>query len=99
MEIHYKFLNSHSYTATSFDADRVTVFDLKKRIMQERNFERGADFHLRVRDPITKQEYMDDEMLSAAQEVIARREPAHAPGEGTAQRYAITCCLTFSSML
>lgn len=89
MRIVYRFRASPEIYSTIFDSDHASVFDLKKRVMIERNFEKGTDFHLYAYDDLENpQDELDDKVhLYDCQYIRLRRVPATAPGKGTAHHY------------
>lgn len=91
MKIFYRFRASPESHPVLFDSNHVSVFDLKERIMVERKFGKGTDFHLRVynEEPeINESNEMNDGVeLHDTQMVRVRRIPANVPGTGSAFQY------------
>ena len=87
MKISYKFKGASGWHDTSFDTESVKVFQMKQRIMNERDLGKGTDFHLYVYAEEIDKELSDDSILQDRQHIIVRRIVALAPGKGSAYEY------------
>lgn len=86
--VYFKFRNDKEPSLITFDGTSITVFDLKRDIIQARALGDGTDFDLILSNEDTKEEYDDDTtMIPRATTVVARRAPASKPGHGKAARY------------
>ncbi|GAV54526.1 hypothetical protein ZYGR_0AM00640 [Zygosaccharomyces rouxii] len=75
--IFYKFRSQKDIDRILFDGTGLTVFDLKREIIQENKLGDGTDFQLRLYNPDTNEEYEDDsQVIPRSSSVIARRSPA-----------------------
>lgn len=75
--IFYKFKSQKDTSRILFDGTGITVFDLKRDIIQENRLGDGTDFQLRLYNPDTLEEYEDDSyVIPRSSSVIARRSPA-----------------------
>ncbi|KAK9766236.1 Protein mpe1 [Basidiobolus ranarum] len=86
--VYYKFKSAKDYDVCTFDGTGISVFDLKKEIIQAKKLGKGTDFDLAIYNAQTNEEYADDTFLiPRATSVLVRRLPASKPGKGTAQHY------------
>ncbi|KAL3235697.1 cleavage polyadenylation factor subunit MPE1 [Nakaseomyces bracarensis] len=75
--IFYRFRSQKDTSRVLFDGTGLTVFDLKREIIQDNKLGDGTDFQLRVYNPDTQDEYEDDaQVIPRSTTVIARRSPA-----------------------
>ncbi|CCH44096.1 putative RING finger protein [Wickerhamomyces ciferrii] len=86
--IFYRFRSQKNTSRILFDGTGITVFDLKKEIINENKLGTGTDFDLRIYNNDTNEEYQDDTLvIPRSTSVVARRSPASKNGKGTASRY------------
>jgi len=86
--IFYRFRSQKNTSRILFDGTGLTVFDLKKEIINENKLGSGTDFDLRIYNNDTNEEYNDDSIvIPRSTFVIARRSPAIRQGKGSASRY------------
>ncbi|KAI9208706.1 DWNN domain-containing protein [Polychytrium aggregatum] len=86
--VYYKFKAAKSFDTVIFDGTTISVFDLKKEIMQQKKLGKGTDFDLSIHNAETSEEYYDDNyMVPRNTSVLVSRMPARHPGKGTAQKY------------
>ncbi|CCG82746.1 MPE1 [Taphrina deformans PYCC 5710] len=89
--IFYRFKSQKDYSRVSFDASQLglTVFDIKRDIIQTEKLGAGTDFDLRISNADSNQEYEDDaEIVPRGTSVIVQRKPpSRGPGKGSAARY------------
>lgn len=86
--IFYRFRSQKNSSRIQFDGTGLTVYDLKKEIINENKLGTGLDFDLRLYNNDTNEEYQDDAVvIPRSTSVIARRSPATRNGKGTAARY------------
>jgi len=72
----------------TFDGTGITVFELKREIINVSGLGDGSDFDLYIYDESTNEEYDDDTtIIPRSSSVVARRVPAARPGHGKAARY------------
>ncbi|CCD23735.1 cleavage polyadenylation factor subunit MPE1 NDAI_0C00740 [Naumovozyma dairenensis CBS 421] len=75
--IFYKFKSQRNTSRILFDGTGLTVFDLKREIIQENKLGDGTDFQLRIYNPDTNDEYEDDqEVIPRSTSVTVRRSPS-----------------------
>ncbi|SCU86307.1 LAMI_0D01420g1_1 [Lachancea mirantina] len=75
--IFYKFRSQKGNLRILFDGTGITVFDLKREIIQENGLGDGTDFQLRLYNPDTSEELEDDaQVISRSSSVEVRRSPA-----------------------
>lgn len=75
--IFYRFRSQKDTSRVLFDGTGLTVFDLKREIIQNNKLGDGTDFQLRVYNPDTEEEYEDDaQVIPRSTTVVARRSPA-----------------------
>lgn len=72
----------------NFHGTGITVFELKREIINVSGLGDGTDFDLYIYDESTNEEYDDDTtIIPRSSSVVARRVPAARPGHGKAARY------------
>ena len=106
--IYYRFRSQKDSNRILFDGTGLTVFDLKREIIQENKLGDGSGFQLRLYNPDTDEEYEEDQtVVPRSTSVVARRSPATAasrgPGTataalGNATRYVTGKPRVFASM-
>ncbi|KAM3163583.1 MPE1-like protein [Lachancea thermotolerans] len=75
--IFYKFRSQKGTSRILFDGTGITVFDLKREIIQENRLGDGTDFQLRLYNPDTGEELEDDSyVIPRSSNVEVRRSPA-----------------------
>ncbi|CEP63933.1 cleavage polyadenylation factor subunit MPE1 LALA0_S09e05754g [Lachancea lanzarotensis] len=75
--IFYKFRSQNGSSRILFDGTGITVFDLKREIIQDNRLGDGTDFQLRLYNPDSGEELEDDsQVISRSSNVEARRSPA-----------------------
>ncbi|SMN17768.1 similar to Saccharomyces cerevisiae YKL059C MPE1 Essential conserved subunit of CPF (cleavage and polyadenylation factor) [Maudiozyma saulgeensis] len=75
--IFYRWKSQREPSRILFDGTGLTVFDLKREIIQENKLGDGIDFQLRLYNPDTDEEYDEDQtVIARSSSVIARRSPA-----------------------
>ncbi|CAI4034702.1 hypothetical protein SMKI_11G1510 [Saccharomyces mikatae IFO 1815] len=75
--IFYRFKSQRNTSRILFDGTGLTVFDLKREIIQENKLGDGTDFQLKVYNPDTEEEYDDDAfVIPRSTSVIVKRSPA-----------------------
>lgn len=75
--IFYRFQSEKDSSRVLFDGTGLTVFDLKREIIQINKLGDGSDFQLRLFNPDTQEEYEDDQfVIPRSSSVIARRSPS-----------------------
>ncbi|EPY53719.1 ubiquitin-protein ligase E3 RBBP6 family protein [Schizosaccharomyces cryophilus OY26] len=87
--IYYKFKSQKDPSRVSFDGTvGMSVFDVKREIIQQKKLGSGLDFDLLLYNANTNEEYDDDTyIIPRSTSVIVRRVPAQKSGKGTAARY------------
>ena len=98
--VYYKFKSQKDPSRVVFDGPSISVFDLKREIIQLNKLGSGSDFDLSIYDESTNEgtdvhgeainlvEYTDDNfMIPRATSIIVRRLPPAKPGKGTAVKY------------
>ncbi|AGO10522.1 AaceriABR070Cp [[Ashbya] aceris (nom. inval.)] len=86
--IFYRFRSQKDPSRILFDGTGITVFDLKRDIIQENKLGDGTGFQLRLYNPDTGEEYDDDgTVVPRSSMVIVRRAPAEHGLAGNASRY------------
>ncbi|XP_050053451.1 E3 ubiquitin-protein ligase RBBP6 isoform X2 [Aphis gossypii] len=63
MSVHYKFKSAISYDTITFDGLHISVRDLKKAILHQKQIGKNTDFDLQVTNAQTNEEYTDDQTL------------------------------------
>jgi len=75
--IFYRWKSQREPSRILFDGTGLTVFDLKREIIQENKLGDGVDFQLRIYNPDTDEEYDEDQtVIARSSSIIARRSPA-----------------------
>ncbi|KAF2455223.1 DWNN domain-containing protein [Lineolata rhizophorae] len=86
--VFYKFKSSKEPSRITFDGLHITVFELKRDIINASGLGDGTDFDLTIYNEDTNEEYDDDTtLIPRSSHIIARRFPASKPGHGRAARY------------
>ncbi|GMM34539.1 cleavage polyadenylation factor subunit [Saccharomycopsis crataegensis] len=86
--IFYRFKSQNKNSKIAFDGTGLTVFDLKKEIININKMAPATDFNLSLSNPDTDEEYKDDnQVIPRSSFVIARRYPSSRVGKGNASRY------------
>ncbi|KAL4885381.1 DWNN domain-containing protein [Aspergillus karnatakaensis] len=86
--VHFKFKSQREPSRVTFDGTGISVFELKREIINQSRLGDGTDFELSIYNEDTKEEYDDDtSVIPRSTSVIARRLPASRPGKGGAARY------------
>ena len=81
--IYYRFRSQKDGSRILFDGTGLTVFDLKREIIQENKLGDGSGFQLRLYNPDTDEEYDEDQtVVPRSTSVVARRSPAASAGRG-----------------
>lgn len=63
MSVHYKFKSAISYDTITFDGLHISMKDLKKAILHQKQIGKNTDFDLQVTNAQTNEEYTDDQTL------------------------------------
>ncbi|AET39600.1 cleavage polyadenylation factor subunit MPE1 Ecym_4567 [Eremothecium cymbalariae DBVPG len=88
--IFYRFRSQKDTSRVLFDGTGITVFDLKRDIIQENKLGDGSGFRLLIYNPDTMEEYEDDAaVISRSSMVIVKRSPATHGTAGNASRYVM----------
>lgn len=75
--IFYRFRSQKDTSRVLFDGTGLTVFDLKREIIQDNRLGDGTDFQLRLYNPDTEEELEDDStVIPRSSTVVVRRSPA-----------------------
>ncbi|KAL4901959.1 hypothetical protein BDW74DRAFT_159304 [Aspergillus multicolor] len=86
--VHFKFKSQREPSRVTFDGTGISVFELKREIINQSRLGDGTDFELSIYNENTGEEYDDDtSVIPRSTSVIARRLPASRPGKGGAARY------------
>ncbi|KAL2866356.1 cleavage polyadenylation factor subunit MPE1 [Aspergillus lucknowensis] len=86
--VHFKFKSQREPSRVTFDGTGISVFELKREIINQSRLGDGTDFELSIYNEDTGEEYDDDtSVIPRSTSVIARRLPASRPGKGGAARY------------
>ncbi|EAW13782.1 cleavage polyadenylation factor subunit MPE1 [Aspergillus clavatus NRRL 1] len=86
--VHFKFKSQKEPSRVTFDGTGISVFELKREIINQSRLGDGTDFELSIYNEDTGEEYDDDTtIIPRSTSVIARRLPAARPGKGGAARY------------
>ncbi|KAF7719180.1 Zinc knuckle domain-containing protein [Penicillium ucsense] len=86
--VHFKFKSQKEPSRVTFDGTGISVFELKREIINQSKLGDGSDFELEVYAEDTGEAYDDDTtIIPRSTSVIARRLPAARPGKGGAARY------------
>ncbi|GMI97904.1 hypothetical protein HRI_003459700 [Hibiscus trionum] len=80
MSVHFKFRSSLNYDSVDIgDRPSISVRDLKSSIVQDKKLNLCQDFDLLFSDPISGQEYLDEDFqIPSGSSVIIKRVPAGA---------------------
>lgn len=75
--IYYKFRSQKDTLRVGFDGTGITVFDLKREIINDNRMGDGTDFQLKIYNPDTLEEYEDDTtVIGRSSMVIVKRSPS-----------------------
>ncbi|GAB7341140.1 hypothetical protein MBLNU457_7443t1 [Dothideomycetes sp. NU457] len=86
--VFFKFKSQRDPQRVPFDGTGISVFELKREIINISKLGDGTDFDLAAYNQDTNDEYDDDTtVIPRGTHVIARRLPAARPGAGRAARY------------
>ncbi|KAI9172406.1 putative RING finger protein P8B7.15c [Paramyrothecium foliicola] len=86
--VFFKFKSQKEPTRVEFDGTGISVFELKREIINKSGLGDGTDFDLYIYTDDNSDEYDDDTtIIPRSTTVIARRQPALKPGAGRAARY------------
>ncbi|OTA02122.1 MPE1, zinc knuckle domain-containing protein MPE1 [Trichoderma parareesei] len=86
--VFFKFKSQKEPTRVEFDGTGISVFELKREIINKSGLGDGTDFDLFIYTDDNSEEYDDDTtIVPRSTTVIARRQPAIKPGAGRAARY------------
>ncbi|KAJ4860263.1 DWNN domain-containing protein [Trichoderma breve] len=86
--VFFKFKSQKEPTRVEFDGTGISVFELKREIINKSGLGDGTDFDLYIYTDDNSEEYDDDTtIVPRSTTVIARRQPAVKPGAGRAARY------------
>ncbi|MBW0471010.1 hypothetical protein O181_010725 [Austropuccinia psidii MF-1] len=86
--VYYRFKAQKDFQRIMFDGLGISVWDLKREIIQESKMGKGSDFDFAIYNADTEEEYTNDHaFIPRASSVIARRLPPKRPGYGNAQQY------------
>jgi protein MPE1 len=86
--VHFKFKSQKEPSRVTFDGTAISVFDLKREIININKLGDGTDFELAIYSESDNTQYDDDTtLIPRSTSVIARRLPAIRPGRGGAARY------------
>ena len=87
--VFFKFRSSKEPQRISFDGTGITVFELKREIINVSGLGDGSDFDLHIYDESNPDDEYDDDttIIPRSSAVVARRVPAARPGHGRAARY------------
>ncbi|KAK5987476.1 putative RING finger protein P8B7.15c [Cladobotryum mycophilum] len=86
--VFFKFKSQKEPTRVEFDGTGISVFELKREIINKSGLGDGTDFDLFIYTDDGSDEYDDDTtIVPRSTTVIARRQPAMKPGAGRAARY------------
>ncbi|GIJ98954.1 hypothetical protein Aspvir_001076 [Aspergillus viridinutans] len=86
--VHFKFKSQKEPSRVTFDGTGISVFELKREIINQSRLGDGSDSELSIYNEDTGEEYDDDTtIIPRSTSVVARRLPASRPGKGGAARY------------
>ncbi|OBW66218.1 DWNN-domain-containing protein [Aureobasidium pullulans] len=86
--VFFRFKNQKDVQRVTFDGTGISVFELKRDIINMSRLGDGTDFDFNIYNLDTNEEYNDDtSIISRGTTVLARRLPATKPGAGRAARY------------
>lgn len=75
--IFYRFRSQNDTLRVAFDGTGITVFDLKREIINDNRLGDGTDFQLKIYNPDTLEEYEDDTaVIGRSSMVIVKRSPS-----------------------
>eukprot|EP00611_Tribonema_gayanum_P007601 TRINITY_DN169_c0_g1_i2.p1 TRINITY_DN169_c0_g1~~TRINITY_DN169_c0_g1_i2.p1 ORF type:complete len:171 (+),score=27.43 TRINITY_DN169_c0_g1_i2:225-737(+) len=81
--VHYKFKSAKDFDAVAFSGMVISLFDLKRAIVEQKNLHKGMDFDLAIVNDQTKEEYTDDtQAIPKNTSVVVKRVPAKSKGGG-----------------
>jgi len=63
MSVHYKFKSAISYDTITFDGLHISLKDLKKAILHQKQIGKNTDFDLQVTNAQTNEEYNNNQTL------------------------------------
>ncbi|KAI3402620.2 MPE1 [Candida oxycetoniae] len=78
--VYYKFLHQKNKNVIHFDGTGISVFDLKREIIQQNHLGAGTDFNIKLyhsEQPEIEYE-LDNDVISRSSYVLAKRSPASA---------------------
>ncbi|KAI9604775.1 hypothetical protein H4Q26_002744 [Puccinia striiformis f. sp. tritici PST-130] len=86
--VYYRFKSQKEFQRIIFEGIGISVWDLKREIIQESKMGKGTDFDFAIYNADTDEEYSNDHtIIPRSSSVIARRLPPKRPGHGNAQQY------------
>ncbi|EHS64227.1 uncharacterized protein PGTG_22123 [Puccinia graminis f. sp. tritici CRL 75-36-700-3] len=86
--VYYRFKSQKEFQRIIFEGIGISVWDLKREIIQESKMGKGTDFDFAIYNADTDEEYANDHaIIPRSSSVIARRLPPKRPGHGNAQQY------------
>ncbi|KAI9683654.1 MAG: hypothetical protein M1829_004959 [Trizodia sp. TS-e1964] len=86
--VFFKFKSQKDPSRVAFDGTGISVFELKRSIIEINKLGDGTDFDLCIYNQDTNEEYNDDTtIIPRSTSIIARRLPPPKPGHGRAARY------------
>ncbi|WAQ83680.1 hypothetical protein PtA15_4A128 [Puccinia triticina] len=86
--VYYRFKSQKDFQRIIFEGIGISVWDLKREIIQESKMGKGTDFDFAIYNADTDEEYANDHaIIPRSSSVIARRLPPKRPGHGNAQQY------------
>lgn len=85
--VFFKFKSQREPTRVEFDGTGISVFELKREIINKSGLGDGTDFDLFIYTDDNSDEYDDTTIVPRSTTVIARRQPALKAGAGRAARY------------
>ncbi|KAI9688830.1 MAG: hypothetical protein M1822_001187 [Bathelium mastoideum] len=86
--IFFKFKSQKDSQRVTFDGPGISVFEVKREIINISHLGDGTDFDLAIYNEDTNDEYDDDTtVIPRSTSVVARRLPARVRGAGRAARY------------
>ena len=89
--IFYRFKSQKEFSKITFDGSQMgmTVFDIKREIIQTEKLGTGTDFDLKISNANNQQEYEDDaeNVPRGTSIIVQRKPPSRGHGKGSAARY------------
>ncbi|KAI9840471.1 MAG: hypothetical protein M1838_004054 [Thelocarpon superellum] len=86
--VFFKFKSQKEPSRVTFDGTGISVFELKRAIIEINKLGDGSDFDLAIYNEDTNEEFDDDtSIIPRSTSIIARRLPPARPGRGSAARY------------